>query len=151
MVSISAEKIKNLRDKTGVSMMACREALEATAGDEEAALKWLGERGVEFAEKKSSRATKSGIVEAYIHGNGRVGVLLELKSETDFVAKNPLFKDIAHDIAMHIAASAPADVKELLSQPFIKNLDVTVGGYLAQTIQKFGENIEISRFERFEL
>jgi elongation factor Ts len=145
------EDIKQLRDKTGLSVMLCKKALEESGGDEVSALEWLRKQGIEMAEKKADRETKAGIVEAYIHGNGQVGVLVELKSETDFVAKNPAFKDLAHNIAMHIAASNPADVETLLKQSYIKNLDITVGEYMTDNVQKFGENIEITRFERFAL
>lgn len=148
---VDAEKIKKLRDKTGVSVMVCREALEKSEGDEAKAMEWLRERGGEIAEKKAQRGTKAGLVDAYIHNNGQVGVLLEIRSETDFVAKNPAFKDIAHNVAMHIAALAPADVSELVKQSFIKNADITVADYVNEAIQKFGENIEIARFERFSL
>ena len=148
---ITTEKIKQLRDETGLSVMLCKKALENSGGDENKALEWLKQQGLETAEKKSSRGTKAGLIEAYVHGNGQVGVLLEIKSETDFVAKNPGFKELAHDIAMHIAASNPADIEALLSQPYIKNLDITISDYLNEAVQKFGENIEISRFERYKL
>jgi len=148
---MDALKIKNLREKTGISVMACKEALQASGGNEAGALEWLKQRGVAIAEKKAGRSTKAGLVEAYVHANGRAGVLLELKSETDFVAKNPAFKDLAHNIAMHITASDPANTEELLKQPFIKDLSLTIADYVNQSIQKFGENIEIARFERFSL
>lgn len=148
---ITTEKIKQLRDKTGLSVMLCKKALEESKGDYSGAMEWLKQQGVETAEKKSGRDTKAGLVEAYIHANGQVGVLLEMKTETDFVAKNPDFKETAHNIAMHIAAAAPADVKILLKQDYIKNLDFKVSDYINEAVQKFGENIEISRFERYQL
>lgn len=148
---IDIKKTMDLRNKTGLSVMLCKKALEQSDGDEAGAMKWLQEQGVFFAGKKASRGTRVGIVESYIHANGQVGVLLELKCETDFVARNLAFREFAHNIAMHIAASNSADVQELLGQPFIKNLDLNVSQYLAEAIQKFGENIEISRFERFAL
>ncbi|MFH1979070.1 MAG: translation elongation factor Ts [Patescibacteria group bacterium] len=150
-MSISAGVVKNLRDKTGISMMVCKKALEEAGGDETKAMGILKEKGLEVAEKKSSRGTKAGTIESYIHGTGQIGVLVELKSETDFVAKNPLFKEVAHDIAMHIAASDPENVEMLLEQPFVKKMDITISNYLNEIIQKFGENIEIARFERFSL
>jgi len=150
-MSAETEKIKNLRDKTGISVAVCKQALEVGNGNEAAAMEWLRQKGMEIAEKKSSRGTKAGIIESYIHNNGQVGVLLELKSETDFVAKNSVFKDLGHNLAMHIAASNPADVAVLLEQPYIKNLTTTVSGYVNEFIQKFGENIEVARFERFEI
>ncbi len=104
-----------------------------------------------MAEKKSSRSTKAGLIEPYIHAGGKVGVLLELRSETDFVAKSPLFKEAAHNIAMHVSAMSPFNVTALLEQPFIKDPNFKVADYINQIIQKFGENIEIGRFERFEV
>ncbi len=150
-MDIDTNRIKSLRDKTGVSIMLCKKALEDSGGDEDKALEWLKKNGVSVAEKKSSRDTKSGLVEAYIHNNGQVGVLLEIKCETDFVAKNPDFKEVAHNIAMQIAASDPADVDSLLELDYIKNSDLTVSAYINEAIQKFGENMEITRFERFAL
>ncbi|MFC1756678.1 translation elongation factor Ts [Patescibacteria group bacterium] len=148
---IDSEKIKSLRGKTDVSIMLCKKALEDSGGDEGKAMEWLRQNGVEMAENKSSRGTNAGIIEAYIHGTGQVGVLLEMKSETDFVAKNPAFKDLAHNIAMHIAAGFPSDTKELLEQDYVKNPDINIKEYINESIQKFGENIEVTRFERFAL
>jgi len=148
---ISSEQIKQLREKTGVSIMVCKKALEESGGDEKGALEWLKKSGLETAEKKSARKTKAGIVEAYIHSAGQVGVMVEIKSETDFVARNPEFRIMAHDIAMHIAAASPTDIKDLLEQQYIKDLSIKISDYLNKYIQKFGENLEIARFERFEI
>jgi elongation factor Ts len=148
---IIPEQIKQLRDKTGISVMACKSALEEANGDVEKALALLAERGLKVAEAKSERTTKAGIIEAYIHPNKQIGVLLEIRSETDFVAKNQDFQALSHDIAMHIAASFPQDVPELLNQSYVKNPDITIGDYIKEAIQKFGENIEISRFSRFNI
>lgn len=147
----TAEQIKQLRDKTGVSVMACKTALEEAGGDIEKALNLLAERGLKIAEEKSERATKAGIIESYVHSSRQIGVLLELRSETDFVARNQEFQTLAHDISMHIAASYPTDIAELLSQPYVKNPDITVNDYVKEAIQKFGENIEIARFARFNI
>ncbi len=105
---ISSEIVKELRERSGVSVMECKKALEETAGDMEKAFAMLEKRFGGMASKKSSRETKDGIVEAYVHSNGKLGVLLELHSETDFVARNPAFRELAHDIALHIAAMNPA-------------------------------------------
>lgn len=148
---ITAEQIKQLRERTGISMMACKKALEEAGGDFEKALGLLAQRGLKVAEAKSERATKAGIVESYIHPNKQIGVLLELRSETDFVAKTADFGTLARDISMHIAASDPSTVDELLNQLYVKNPDMAVGDYLKESIQKFGENIEISRFSRFNI
>jgi elongation factor Ts len=151
--------IKKLRDKTGISVMACKKALIEANGDMEKALQNLQKEGMKIAEKKSERETKVGIVDAYIHSNKKIGVLIEVKCETDFVARNKDFRNFVHDIAMHIAAMAPTEIKNgdskkeqiLFLQPFIKNPDLRIEDYLNEIIQKFGENIEITRFERYEI
>ncbi|MDP2676331.1 MAG: translation elongation factor Ts [bacterium] len=145
------ETVKQLREETGVSIMACKRALAESNGDMEKAKEILRKESDAVAIKKTERETKAGVIEAYIHSNKKVGVLMELRSETDFVARNPEFETLAHDIAMHIAASAPESVNDLASQPFIKDMSVTIGDKVKEAIQKFGENIEISRFERFTL
>lgn len=146
---ITAEQIKKLRAQTGVSVMTCKKALEEAGGDTEKAILILRQEGAKIAKKKAERALKAGLIESYIHANRQIGVLVEVRSETDFVAKNEEFRSSSHDIAMHIAASDPVDVSELLQQPYIKNPEITVGDYLKEMIQKFGENIEISRFVRY--
>ncbi len=104
---ISASKVKELREKTGVGMMDCKKALQETNGDIEEAIKYLREKGFADAEKKIGRTAKEGIIESYIHLGGKIGVLAEINCETDFVAKNDEFKEFSHDIAMHIAATNP--------------------------------------------
>jgi elongation factor Ts len=148
---ISAEQIKNLRQKTGISVIECKNALEETAGSEEEAIKILEKKGQEKAIKKSQRETKQGLVEAYIHNNGKVGVLLNLHCETDFVVRNEEFKKLAHDLAMHIAAMDPENLDELLSQPFIKDAGKTIKDILTDAISKIGENIKIDKFIRYEI
>ncbi|KKT61808.1 MAG: Elongation factor Ts [Candidatus Giovannonibacteria bacterium GW2011_GWA2_44_26] len=147
----ASEQIKQLRDKTGISVMACKRALEEAKGDFDKALAFLAERGAQIAEQKSERITKAGIVDAYVHSSKQIGVLLELRSETDFVAKNGEFQALAHDIAMHIAASRPQDIHELMIQPFVKNPEKSVADYLKEAVAKFGENIEVARFSRFNI
>jgi len=146
---ITVDDIKKLRDRTGLSIMLCKEALEESGGDEAGAVAWLKEKGVETAEKKSERNAKAGLIETYVHA-GQVGVILEIRSETDFVAKNSAFKELAHNIAMHIVASDPEDVKELMEQSYIKNPEQNISDYITSAIQKFGENIEVRRFVRYE-
>lgn len=117
---VSVEQIQRLRSKTGVSMMDCKRALEETNGDENEALNILKKRGKLIAEKKGTRATGAGIIESYIHPNKKIGVLLELRCETDFVAKNSDFLNLAHDLVMHIAATNPKYLKsEDVSQEII--------------------------------
>ena len=115
------------------------------------AMEFLREEGGRIAEKKAARVTGIGIVEAYVHTTQRVGALLEIRSETDFVARNPEFKKLAHDIAMHITAAAPETVPALLEQPFIKDESKTVDALLTEAIARFGENIQVTQFSRFEI
>ena len=148
---ITAQQIKELRDKTGVSVSACKRALEEAGGDMEKALAVLQRESAKSAEKKADRILGSGVIEAYVHNNKKVGVILELKSESDFVSGNEEFRTLAKDAAMHIAASSPSDLDELMGQPYIKNPAVTVKELLNQAIQKFGEKIETSRFAKYNL
>ena len=148
---ITAKQIKELRDKTGVSVSACKQALEEAGGEAEKALAVLQRESAKSAEKKADRVLGSGAIEAYVHNNKKVGVILEIKSESDFVSGNEEFRILAKDIAMHIAASAPSDLNELMGQPHIKNPAVTVKELLNQAVQKFGEKIEVSRFAKYNL
>lgn len=107
MAEITAEQVKKLREKTGAGMMECKRALEEAQGDEQKAIDLLRQRGVAVAERRASKATKEGIIESYIHMGGKIGVMLELNCETDFVARTPDFKELARDIAMHIAWAQP--------------------------------------------
>lgn len=144
------EQIQKLRELTGAGVMECKKALEEAGNDLEKAKVVLFERGLARAEKKGERATGSGMLEAYVH-NGRVGVLLELRCETDFVARNEEFKDLAHNLTMQIAAMGAENVEELLKQNYIKNESMTVEELIKQFIAKLGENTKIERFARFEL
>lgn len=149
-MEITTEQIKNLRDKTGVSVMQCRQALTEAEGDMEKALALLKKRGAEAAAKKSGRALGAGAVASYIHPGALVGTLVLLSSETDFVSRNPEFQALAREIAMHIAAMNP-EKGELLNQPFIKTPEQTVHQLIESAIQKFGERIEVSDFVRFAI
>ncbi|MFH1671628.1 MAG: translation elongation factor Ts [Candidatus Portnoybacteria bacterium] len=148
---ISTEQIKNLRQKTNLSVMECKSALSEAKGDEKKALQILSKKGAEKAIKKSEREAKQGLVESYIHNNGKIGVILELNCETDFVARNEDFKKLAHDLTMHIAALEPKDEKELLKQPFIKDESKIVGDLITEAIAKLGENIKVGKFVRLEI
>jgi elongation factor Ts len=190
------EKIKQLREETAAGMMDVKRALDEAAGDIEGARRVLRERGQAIAAKKSARETHEGLIEAYIHFNGRVGVLVEVNCETDFVARTPEFKEFARNVALHVASMSPLTVspenipqealdeersiaenqaaemgkpedittrivegrmkkfvneKALLTQPYVKEPDKTVGELLQETVQKVGENVVIRRFVRYEL
>jgi elongation factor Ts len=192
------EKIKQLREETAAGMMDVKRALEESNGDIDGARRVLRERGQALAAKKSSREATEGLIDAYVHFNGRVGVLVEVNCETDFVARTPEFKEFAHNVALHVASAnpqplavapedIPADVlqeerqvaekqaaqmdkpeeitrrivegrmqkwiseRALLTQPYVKDPDKTVGDLLQETIQKVGENVIVRRFTRYEL
>lgn len=154
---ITAQQIKELRDKTGVSMFVCKKALDETGGDMEKALDVLQRESVKSAAKKADRTLESGVIESYIHSNKKIGALLEIRSESDFVSTNEEFRSLAKDLAMHIAAGdisgnfSSGGLEELLNQPYIKNPSITIRDLINQAIQKFGEKIEISRFEKYSL
>lgn len=151
MTTIDLKTIQDLRARTGFGVMDVKQALEEAAGDQGKALVILKERGAEIALKKASREQSSGRVEAYLHGDGKIGVLIEVNSETDFVAKNPEFASFVHDLALQIAAMRPSDVEQLLSQPFVKEPDKTIEEKLHELVGKIGENLSIRRFVRYEL
>lgn len=167
MAEISTAMVKELREASGAGVMDCRRALEESGGDLKKAQEILREKGIAAAAKRSEREANQGVVEAYIHGNGRVGVLLELNCETDFVANTEDFRALARNIAMQIAAMNPQVVsvadregKEiegkdeevvLLSQPYIRDGSQTIQSLVNETIAKTGENIRVNRFVRFEL
>jgi len=143
--------VKKLREKTGFSVIECKKALEGTGGDEAAAEEVLQKRGAEIAEKKSERQTKSGLISSYIHSNQKIGVLLQLDCETDFVAKNESFKELSHNICLHLAAVGAQNNEELLSQPFVMNPEKTIQDLINETVGRLGENIKLNRFVRFDL
>lgn len=195
-MAIDIQVLKELRERTSASFNECRKALEKTNGNLEDAIKLIEKTLGSHASKKSSRELKAGVIDAYIHSGGTIGVIVEVFSETDFVARNEAFKAFAHDIAMHIAAAGPLYVStedipaevvaverrmfeeetraldkpahlipqivegkvkshfeaiSLLTQPYVKNPDKTIGEYVNEVIGKFGENIKIGRFVRLEL
>ncbi len=151
MANIDLKALKKLRDETAASIADCRTALEESAGDYKKALEWIKKRAVEKADKKADRATSQGLIEAYIHQGGKVGVLVELLCETDFVAKTDDFKALAREVAMQIAAMNPKDVDSLLKQDYIRDSSQTIEKLIKSVIGKLGENITIKRFTRFEI
>lgn len=193
---IKAQDVKKLRELTGVGMVSCKKALEESSGDFDGAIKNLRKRGSKIADKKIGRGTSEGYVGSYIHSNGKIGVLVEVNCETDFVARGEEFRNLVHDIAMHVAASNPKYVgfkdispetieekkeefaeatknekkpKEiiekiiegklkkhfdevcLLSQPFVKDPEKTIEELVTEKIAKFGENVQVKRFVKFEI
>lgn len=166
---MNPDLIKKLRDKTGAGIMACKSALESSNGNIEKAMSILQEQGIALARKKSGRSATEGIISSYIHSNNKIGVLLEINCETDFVAKTEDFKDLAHQITMQIAAMNPIyldtelknnNIKNnikptaensLLQQTFIKDNEKTIKSLIEETSGKLGENIQIKRFKRFAI
>jgi len=146
---VNVEQVKELRDQTGVSLAECKKALEVSGGNIEQALESLHVASGVTALKKAGRQLGAGVISTYIHSNNAMGAMLELDCETDFVAKNEGFKQLAQDLAMHVAAFAPQDLTELLIQPFVKDSTQTIADAIKTGIQKFGEKIELVRFERF--
>ena len=146
---VSASQVKDLREKTGAGMMDCKKVLTETDGDMEKAIELLRERGIAKAAKKSDRIAAEGLVAAYVSEDGKVGAVVEVNSETDFVAKNDEFKAFVADVAEQVAKENPANVEELLAEKSIKE-DKTVGEVLTDKIAKIGENMSIRRFARFE-
>ena len=151
MVNISLDQIKKLRAKTKAGVMDCRQALEESQGDIVKAEKWLREKGLKTAAKKEGRQTKQGRIEVYSHGEGKIVGLVELLCETDFVARTQDFKDLAHELAMQVAAMEPKDKEELLKQPWIRDEAKTIEELVKELIAKTGENIKIGQIARFEL
>jgi len=150
-MKISVQEIKKLRDKTGCGVADCRRALEESGGDLKKAEGILKEKGVAVARKRSEKETSQGLVETYVHGDGKIGVMVEVNCETDFVARTDDFKKFVHELAMQIAAMKPKDVAELVKQPYIRDQEKTIGDLLKETLAKTGENIKIKRFCRYEL
>ena len=144
------EFIKKLREETGAGIAGCREALKESDGDLAKAKQWLKKKGLDKASSKAEREVKAGMVEVYSHG-GRVGVLVEVLCETDFVARPEDFKNLAHELALQIASMNPSSVEELLSQEYIRDNSLTVEELIKTVIGKVGENIQVGRFERIAL
>jgi len=163
---VTTDDIKRLREETGAGVMDSKRALEEAAGDFEKAREFIREQGIAAAAKRADRTTSEGLVESYIHGAGRIGALVEVQCETDFVARTDTFKVLARDVAMHVAAMNPlaltaedvpadapgsAEDNALLTQSFIKDSSQSIGDLVQTAIGQTGENIRISRFSRFEL
>jgi len=146
----SAKDVQKLREITGAGVMDCKRALAEANGDFDAAMKLIREKGLAKVEKRSGRDTAAGLVHSYIH-NERIGVLLDVRAETDFVVRSEPFQKLAHELAMQIAASAPASIEELLNQPYIKDEERSVKDIVNEVIAKVGENIRVNQFYRIEI
>ena len=147
---VTATLVKELREKTGAGMMDCKKVLTETDGDMEKAIELLRERGIAKAAKKSSRVAAEGLVAAYVSEDGKVGAVVEVNAETDFVGKNDEFKNFVNDVAKQIVVNNPANVEELLGQQSIAESGKTVQEVLTNKIATIGENMTIRRFQRYE-
>ena len=147
---VTASQVKDLREKTGAGMMDCKKVLTETEGDMEKAIELLRERGIAKAAKKSGRVAAEGLVEAYVSEDGKTGAIVEVNSETDFVAKNEEFKTFVMNVAKQIVEKNPKDVEELLAQDSIEVPGKTVNEVLVEKIATIGENMNVRRFVRFE-
>ncbi len=150
-MAVSAEMVKQLRERTGVSVSECKKALEEAGGDMEKAVTILQERSALSVQKKQDRKLGAGTVAAYVHTTAQVGAMVLLSCETDFVSKNDEFKALARDIAMHAAAMRPPTTDVLLKEAFIKDSSKTVADLVSSATQKFGERIEVSKFDIFSV
>lgn len=150
MADIDVNEVKRLRELTGVGITDAKKALVDAGGDFDKALEQMRKKGLTKADKRTEREARAGLIGSYVH-DGRIGVLIEVNCETDFVAKTDEFKDLVRDLTLHIAASEPENVKDLLEQPFVKNPDIIVGDYIKEHIAKLGENIVVRRFSRMAL
>ena len=148
-MNISVELIKKLREKTGGGIADCRRALEEAKGDFKKAEELLKSWGIDKAVEKSDRAVGAGLIDTYIHAGGRVGAMVEVNCETDFVDKTDEFKTLVREVAMQVAAMDPKNVEELLNQVYIRDSSKKIDDLVKETIAKVGENIVVKRFTRF--
>lgn len=151
MANFDLKTLKKLREETSASVSDCRRALEESGGDFKKALDWLKKRAAVIADKKADRTTGQGLIEAYIHAGGKVGVMVELLCETDFVARTDEFKDLAREISMQAAAMKPENIEALLKQEYIRDSSQTIENLIKGYIGKLGENIKVKRFQRFAI
>jgi len=147
---VTVDQIKKLREETGVSISECKKALEGAKGDIKKAKEILKKLGRGFAKIKKEREVKSGLIESYIHSGKKIGAMVELHCESDFVAKSEDFQKLAHELCLQIVAIPPEEIP-LLKQPYIRDEAKTVRDLIDEYISKFGENIIIKRFARFEI
>lgn len=143
--------LKKLREETGCSIMDCKKALDEAKGDAKKAREHLRKNATQVVEKKANRQALEGIIASYIHSTKRIGSLVELHCETDFVANTAEFQKLAQELALHIAGMNPKDVEELLAQPYVRDPSVPVKDIIAQTVGSVGEHIEVVRFTRYEI
>lgn len=150
-MQVKLDDLKKLREETQAGVADCRQALEDARGNYEKAKKLIVERGLEKAAKKEGKETSQGIISSYIHANNKVGVLVELRCETDFVARTDEFQHLAHELCLQIAAMNPKDVAALLKSAYIRDEKVMIADYIKQTVAKVGEHITVAQFVRMAM
>jgi len=150
-MDVSIDLLKKLRNETSAGIADCRTALSDAKDDYEKAKKLIIERGLEKASKKEGKETSQGMISSYVHQTGKVGVLVELRCETDFVARTDEFKALAHEITLQVAAMNPEKVEDLLTGPYIRDPKVSITDLIKLTVAKVGENITVARFVRLAL
>jgi elongation factor Ts len=165
-LKVSTEDIKELREKSGAGVMECRNALVTAEGQIEKALEILRTQNMVKVEKKKARTAAQGLIECYVHAGGHIAAMIEINCETDFVARTDQFKELAHNVAMQVAAMEPECVSQdqlpadseadpkvacLMLQPYIRDQAITIQDLVNQAIAKLGENIKVGRFARFEV
>ena len=148
MAKVTADQIRKLRDSTGAPVMRVKKVLDELGGDEKAAEKILREEGFEKAKKRAERETKAGIIKTYTHHSNRVASVIELFAETDFVVRNDLFIDLAHNISLQVASMGVENIEE---QDFIRDPSKKIKDLIKEVIAKTGENIRLGRVQRYEL
>ena len=151
MTKIDPKDVQRLRSESGAGVMDCKRALEETGGDYAKALALIKERGIQSLAKRSEREAKEGLVASYIHSGGRIGALVELASETDFVSRGEDFQKLAQEIAMQVAAMDPASVEELLEQPYIRDASKKIKDLITAVATSTKENVHVRRIQRFAL
>jgi elongation factor Ts len=151
MKEVSAAEVKTLREETGAPVMEVRRALMETDGNVEEAKEILKQKGLEKVEKRAERETAQGLIETYVHAGGKIGSMIHLACETDFVARTDEFKKLATELAMQVAAMDPQNVEELLDQEYIREPGKKISNLVAEVIAKTGENIQVKRISRFSL
>ncbi|OHA65079.1 MAG: translation elongation factor Ts [Candidatus Wildermuthbacteria bacterium RIFCSPLOWO2_01_FULL_48_29] len=144
-------QIKELREVTGISISECKKALEQARGDMEKAKTLLKEWGREVAEKKQARQVGEGLIVSYVHGNGKIGSLVAVKCETDFVARSEDFKNLCHELALQVVSLEAESVEDLLAQQYIRDSSKTVKDLIGEYIAKLGENVVVEKFTRFQI
>jgi len=149
MANVTAADIKALREETGAGMMECKKALEESNGNMDKAREWIKQRGLAKAEKKADRETKEGYIAVYVHNNNKIAAMVEILCETDFVARNPEFQEMAKNVAMQVVSMSPESVEELLTQDFIRDSSVTIEQLVKGLSGKIGEKFVVSRFMRY--